>query len=62
MELTDSERQEFIELTQDTYDPELWSEDYLPFLREANKRLEEEAAQECGAVLPPATEQITQDD
>ena len=42
MELTDAERAEFIALTQDSCDPELWLEEDLPYLR-ATKREQEEA-------------------
>lgn len=50
MELSDSERAEFIALTQDSYDPELWDESDLPFLRAARAECERERALECGAV------------
>jgi hypothetical protein len=43
MRLTNVERAEFIRLTKDSYDPELWAEDDLPFLLRAEKeRLEAE--------------------
>lgn len=37
MSLTDPERAEFLRLTQNTYDPEIWLEDDLPLLRQAEK-------------------------
>jgi hypothetical protein len=37
MELTDTERAEFIALTQDSLDPDLWDEADLPFLRQAKR-------------------------
>ena len=51
MKLTDSERAEFIALTQNTYDPELFTEEDLPPLREAKRQWEEKQARES-AVLP----------
>jgi hypothetical protein len=54
MKLTDQEREEFIALAQDTFDPELWTEDDLPLLRAARKDFEEEQARERGdCPLPP---------
>jgi hypothetical protein len=37
---------EFIALAQDTFDPELWSEDDLPLLRAAKEKFEEEQRRE----------------
>jgi hypothetical protein len=48
MALTDSERAEFIALTQDSYDPDLWDESDLPFLRKAKQQIEEEQPREDG--------------
>ena len=44
--LTEAEQAEFIELTKDSLDPDLWIEDDLPFLRASKKRLEETQGQE----------------
>lgn len=44
--LTDTEIAEFIELTKDSIDPELWTEDDLPLLRANKKRPEETQEQE----------------
>jgi hypothetical protein len=52
MELTDVERAEFSSLTQDSFDPELWTEDDLPYLRKAKREHEEEQARECDGVPP----------
>jgi hypothetical protein len=51
MTLTDAERAEFIRLTKDSYDPELWLEDDLPFLLRVEKEREEaeRQAQEASA-------------
>jgi hypothetical protein len=51
MNLTDSEREEFITLTANTYDPELFTEEDLPALRESKRQWEEEQAR-ASAVLP----------
>jgi hypothetical protein len=51
MKLTDAERAEYLALTQNTYDPELFSEEDLPALREAKRQWEEEQAR-ASAVLP----------
>ncbi len=44
MKLSESEMQEFIALAQDTYDPEIFTEDDLPALREAKRQWEEKQA------------------
>jgi hypothetical protein len=56
MELTDAERAEFIELTRDSYDPELWTEDDLPFLRKARREYEEAQPRESEVLPPTLTE------
>jgi hypothetical protein len=61
MELTDSERAEFIALTQDSYDPDLWDESDLPFLRAARAECEREQERQRTDVLPPATESDSPD-
>jgi len=52
MKLSESEMQEFIALTENTYDPELWLEEDLPALREAKRQWEEEQAR--ASAVPPA--------
>jgi hypothetical protein len=60
MQLTDAEREEFLALTQETYDPELWTEDDLPALRAARQEFEEAQqrdvhhARDAGRQRPPA--------
>ena len=51
MKLTDAERAEYRSLTENTYDPELSSEEDLPLMREAKRQIEEEQAR-AAAVLP----------
>jgi hypothetical protein len=54
--LTEAEQAEFLELAKDCFDPELLTEDDLPWLRASKKRWEEEqrrgeetpASDECG--------------
>ena len=55
MKLTDLEREEFIALAGNTFDPELWTEDELPLLRAARKEFEKEQALERDDVLQPTT-------
>jgi hypothetical protein len=43
--LTEAEQAEFLELTKDCFDPELHTEDDLPWLRANRKRWEEEQRQ-----------------
>jgi len=62
MKLTDLEREEFIALAQETFDPELWTEDDLPLLRASRKKFEEEQARERGDVLQSATALDNRDD
>lgn len=62
MELTDSERAEFIALTKDSFDPELWSESDLPFLRAARAECEREQAWESSGVSPAAQPSLTEDE
>lgn len=52
MKLTDQEREEFVALAQETFDPELWTEDELPLLRAARKKFEEEQAREKASPAP----------
>lgn len=47
MKLTESERQEFIALAEDTYDPGLWTEEDYPALRAAKKKYEREQQEEA---------------
>ena len=47
VKLTDSERLEFIALAQDTYAPELWTEEDLPILRGAKEKVEKEQQEEA---------------
>jgi hypothetical protein len=51
MKLTDAERAEYIALTANTYDPELFTEEDLPLMREVRRQIEEEQAR-ASAVLP----------
>ena len=46
MELTDSEREEFLALANETFDPGLWSEDEYPVLKAAIAEYEKEGARE----------------
>lgn len=52
MKLTDAERAEYLSLTANTYDPELFTEEDLPALREAKRQWEEEQVRT--AAVPPA--------
>jgi hypothetical protein len=61
MELTDAERAEFIALTQDSLDPELWTEDDLPYLRRAKQKYEEEQARERAGARPAEEPTMTGD-
>jgi hypothetical protein len=47
MKLTDAERQEFVELVQDTYDPELFTEEDYPMLRAAKEKYQKEQQEEA---------------
>jgi hypothetical protein len=44
--LTEAEQAEFLELAKDCFDPELLTEDDLPWLRASKKRREEEQRRE----------------
>jgi hypothetical protein len=60
MKLTDSEREEFIALTANTYDPELFTEDDLPLLRGAKRQWEEEQARKSAVLTadqPPIADE-----
>jgi hypothetical protein len=61
MELTDLEIAEFIALTADTYDPELWTEDDLPALRRARAQYESEQSLESDT-LPTEQPNIAEGD
>lgn len=60
--MTDQERKEFIALAQDTFDPELWTEDELPLLRAAREKFEREQARERGDLLRPRAERGNPDE
>jgi hypothetical protein len=45
--LTEAEQAEFLELAKDCFDPELLTEDDLPWLRASKKRWEEEQRREA---------------
>src|SRR5271156_4898777 len=47
MKLTESERQEFIALAEDTYDPGLWTEEDYPALRAAKEKHEREQQEDA---------------
>jgi hypothetical protein len=51
MELTDSEREEFVTLANATFDPGLWHESELPILRKAKADREREQGKERGEVF-----------
>jgi hypothetical protein len=61
MELTDSEREEFNRLANDTFDPGIWLDDDLPLLR-AIKREHEDAREPESEVLPGEQPNMTEDD
>jgi hypothetical protein len=50
--LTDAEQAEFMELTKDSFDPGLYTEDDLPMLRANKREFEEEQRQEEGRIQP----------
>jgi hypothetical protein len=52
MELTAAEREEFTALTKDSYDPDPWTEDDLPFLREFKRQFADARARE--SEVPPS--------
>jgi hypothetical protein len=56
MKLTDAERAEYLTLTENTYDPELSSEEDLPLMREVRRQVEEEQARAAAVphTDPPA--------
>ena len=54
--MSDQEREEFIALSQGTFDPELWTEDDLLLLRAAREKFEREQARERGDLLRPPVE------
>ncbi len=62
MELTDSEREEFIRLANATFDPDLCSEEDLPWLRAAREEHEKEQALERRDDLSVEQPSVTEDD
>jgi hypothetical protein len=62
MELSDSERAEFIALTQDSYDPDLWDDSDLPFLRAARAEHEREQERERSGLFLVTQPSLTEDD
>lgn len=52
MKLTDAERAEYLALTENTYDPELSSEEDFPLMREVREQVVEEQAR--AAAVPHA--------
>jgi hypothetical protein len=59
MNLTDAEKQEFLALTKDSYDPDLWDESDLPCLRAARAEHEREQERERGGVSPVEQPNLT---
>jgi hypothetical protein len=57
MTLTDSEKEEFLALANETLDPEIWLEEDLPILRAAQREYEEAQARERDDVRPSADEE-----
>lgn len=62
MRLTEAEQAEFLELTKDCIDPELYSEDDLPSLRASRKRWEEEQRREKEAPTPDECDRPCEED
>jgi hypothetical protein len=62
MELTDSEREEFTRLANATFDPDLCSEEDLPWLRAARAKHEKEQALERRDDLSVEQTSVTEDD
>jgi hypothetical protein len=54
--LPDADQAEFMELTKDSFAPELYAEDDLPMLRANKKKFEEEQRREEGRMQPAATD------
>ena len=52
MKLTDSEREEFIALANATFDPEMWFEEDLPYLRAVKRDFEGAQAREPEDLVP----------
>ena len=50
--LTEAEQAEFLELIEDSFDPELYTEDDLPMLRASRKRCEEQQRQGEATPVP----------
>ena len=62
MELTDSEREEFTRLANATFDPDLCSEEDLPWLRAARAEYEREQAQKRRDALSAEQTTLKEDD
>jgi len=62
MELTDSEREEFTRLANATFDPDLCSEEDLPWLRAARAEFEREQAQKRRDALSAEQQTMAEDD
>jgi hypothetical protein len=62
MELSDSEREEFISLAAATYDPDLWDEADYPILKAARAEFEREQALERRGDLSVEQTSVTEDD
>ena len=62
MGLTDSEREEFIRLANATFDPDLCSEEDLPWLRAARAEFEREQSQKRRDALSAEQTTLTEDD
>jgi hypothetical protein len=62
MELTGSEREEFTRLANATFDPDLCSEEDLPWLRAARAEYEREQERERSGVSPVAQPSLTEDE
>jgi len=60
--LTDAEQTEFLELIEDSFDPELYTEDDLPMLRASRKRWEEEQRQGEATPVPDECSEPLDDD
>jgi hypothetical protein len=61
MDLTDVERAEFISLTKDSFDSELWTEDDFPYLRKTKREQEEQQVRERDGVPPCEQPTIPED-
>jgi hypothetical protein len=59
--LTEAEQAEFLELTKDCLDPELYSEEHLPMLRALKKKWEEHPVEEPPEALDSSSRRRTGD-